>query len=432
MKIAIAGYGIEGQSNYRYFALGEGGQNEVVIVDEKQPDTILPKGATTIIGENAFSQLSDFDLVIRTAGLAPRKITTNGKIWSSTNEFFEKCPAPIIGVTGSKGKGTTASLIASILRQAGHTVHLVGNIGVPALDVLSDITDSDIVVYELSSFQLWDVERSPQTAVVLYIEPEHLDIHVNFDEYLAAKSNIAKNQFDSDRVVYNQANEYASRIADMSRGIKVPYQNESYAHVQNGAFYYGEQKLCSIEQLTLPGKHNLDNACAAISAVWAWTNDGDVIGRGINEFKGLDHRLKFVAQVNGVDYYDDSIATTPGSAIAATKSFDQPKVLILGGSSKGADFSELARSVVESNVRGVILMGAESRTIEKALVDASYRAIDNLGPDATMSSAVDKASQLAEDGDVVILSPACASFGMFKNYADRGNQFITAVKSLSP
>ncbi|HMM62325.1 MAG TPA: Mur ligase family protein [Candidatus Saccharibacteria bacterium] len=159
MKIAIAGYGLEGKSNYQYYSKDP--NNKIMIVDEKQPEGTLPSGVEVKVGAGVLNELQDFDLVIRTAGLDPKKIKTNGKIWSSTNEFFENCPAPIIGVTGSKGKGTTASLIASILRESGRNVHLVGNIGVPALDGLTDILDSDIVVYELSSFQLWDAVRSP-------------------------------------------------------------------------------------------------------------------------------------------------------------------------------------------------------------------------------------------------------------------------------
>ena len=428
MKIAIAGYGLEGKSNYQYYSKDP--NNKIMIVDEKQPEGTLPSGVEVKVGAGVLNELQDFDLVIRTAGLDPKKIKTNGKIWSSTNEFFENCPAPIIGVTGSKGKGTTASLIASILRESGRNVHLVGNIGVPALDVLTDILDSDIVVYELSSFQLWDAVRSPHIAVVLYIEPEHLDVHSDMDEYLGAKSNIVKFQTSEDIVIYNQANRYSSDIADISLGIRVPYQDEVYAHVANGYFYYGEQKLCSIDNLTLPGVHNLDNACAAISATYPYVQDGEVIGRGISKFKGLEHRLKLINHINGIDYYDDSIATTPGSAIAAIASFDQPKILILGGSSKGADFSELAMKVVESNVRSVVLIGDEAPVIEDSLIKVGYRAIDNLGKDINMDTVVKTAQANAEQGDVVILSPACASFGMFKNYEDRGRQFIESVKRL--
>lgn len=425
MKIAIAGYGAEGKSNYNYWNIPE---NEVVIVDEHQPSDV-PIDANVVVGEDAFSHLDGFDMVIRTPGLAPHKIKTDGKIWSATNEFLVQCPAPIIGVTGSKGKGTTSSLIASILRASGKKVHLVGNIGVPALDVLADISSHDIVVYELSSFQLWDLEKSPHVAVVLHIEADHLDVHADFAEYVEAKAQIAANQLTTDRVIYNIENQWATQIAGRSVGQRLPYQSVRGAHVKGDFFMYGDQELCATSELLLPGRHNQDNACAAITAVWSWVQDGEVIAEGLRSFDGLPHRLKFVRDVNGVKYYDDSIATTPGSAIAAINSFPEPKILILGGSSKGADFNELAHEITTANVKAVIVMGDEAEHIRRTLESAGYTNVYN--PESqTMTSVVSRSHALASAGDVVVLSPSCASFGLFKNYADRGDQFIQAVAGL--
>ena len=428
MKIAIAGYGIEGEANYSYWVTRP--NSDVTIVDEADvPSHPLPAGAKTLLGQGVFGQLDDFDIVVRTAGLAPRKIVTNGLIWSGTNEFFDKCPAPIIGVTGSKGKGTTASLITSILEAAGRKVWLLGNIGQPALDCLAKISADDIVVYELSSFQLWDLEQSPQTAVVLYIEREHLDVHADMAEYVAAKANIARHQSADDILIYNSENEYARSIAALSTAIKVGYPSKLTAHIENDIFYNGEQEICSVSVLQLKGEHNQTNAIAAIDAVWKYTQDSAVIASGLAAFAGLPHRLSFVGSHNGVSYYDDSIATTPTAAIAALKAFDGPKVVILGGSSKGSDFSELAEEMIYHDVTA-LLIGDEAEAIAAACQNAGFDDIEIIH-DTTMAAIVRRASELAPTGSTVLLSPAAASFGLFKNYADRGDQFIAAVNALA-
>lgn len=427
MKIAIAGYGVEGEANFAYWS--QDPSNEITIVDQKDvPDRPLPERIPALLAPDAFEQLDGFDLVIRTAGLAPHKIKTDGKIWSATNEFFAKCPAEIIGVTGSKGKGTTASLITSILEAAGRKVWLVGNIGQPSLEILDQIQPEDLVVYELSSFQLWDIEKSPQTAVVLFIEQEHLDVHKDMAEYVTAKSNIARFQTVDDIVIYNAENSYASSIAELSKAVKVGFPSEFTAHVRDDSFYNGEQELCSVDSLKIAGQHNVDNATAAIDAIWKYTQEPQAIERGLTNFKGLPHRLSFVRTVNGVDYYDDSIATTPGSAIAALRAFDRPKIIILGGSSKGSDFSELADELTRHDAQA-ILIGEEAERIAEALRSAGFESFESI-EQATAKKFVKRASELAQPGSVVLLSPSAASFGQFKNYVDRGEQFIAAVNQL--
>lgn len=427
MKIAIAGYGVEGEANYAYWS--QDPANEITIVDQKEvPDAPLPEGVPTMLGPGVFEQLDGFDLVVRTAGLAPYKIKTDGKVWSGTNEFLEKVKAPVIGVTGSKGKGTTSSFIASILEAAGKKVWLVGNIGIASLDILDQIQPTDIVVYEMSSFQLWDAERSPQTAVVLFIEQEHLDVHRDMDEYVQAKAQITLHQSSDNLLVYNAENQYSKAIAEQTKARKIGYPNDTTAHVKDGDFYYGEQKICSTSELQIKGQHNVSNALAAIDAVWEYTQDSAAITQGLHNFKGLPHRLAFVKEVDGVGYYDDSIATTPTSAIAGLRAFEQPKVVILGGSHKGSDFTELAEEMNHHDVQA-ILIGEEAPVIAEALQKAGfskYEIIEN----PTMSIIVKRAQELAQPGSVVLLSPSAASFGLFKNYADRGDQFIAAVNDL--
>lgn len=407
MKILVAGYGMEGKTSYEYWRQrGE----EVVIADERE--TIdAPEGAETILGEDAFAKLDDFDMIIRSPSINPRKLPYGDKVWSATNEFFANCPATIIGVTGTKGKGTTCSLITSILRAADRTVHLVGNIGLPALEVLPQIQPDDIVVYELSSFQLWDLKRSPHVAVVLMIEPDHLDIHADFEDYVTAKAAIARHQTPDDIMIFDDDNDISRRIAKDSPAHKIPYPFD----------------ISSVAgSIVIPGKHNVENASAAIAAVREYTTDEEVIRRGLHNFTGLPHRLKFVAEKNDVKYYDDSIATTPGSAIAALKAFHQQKVIILGGSDKGADYQQLIELCRVTNTQ-IIAIGQTGEAIRMLADELGATSILVKGD---MSEIVAKANEVAHSGDVVILSPASASFDMFRNYADRGDQFIAAVQNL--
>jgi UDP-N-acetylmuramoylalanine--D-glutamate ligase len=427
MNIAIAGYAVEGKSNFKYFSnLG----HAVTIIDERLAVDDVPSGVATRFGSGAFKDLDDFDMVVRTASMSPKKLQGAKKIWSATNEFFSMCPAPIIGVTGTKGKGTTASLTASILRKGGKTVHVVGNIGVPPLDELPHITADDLVVYELSSFQLWDLEQSPHIAVILMIEPDHLDVHDNFNDYVAAKQHIVRRQTTADIVVFTKDNQFSADIANSTLARKKPVQAPETAHIADGAFWYGEKRLCATSALQLPGVHNLHNACMAITAAWEYLQDSVAIEAGLHDFTGLPHRLKFVRTVNGVAYYDDSIATTVGSAIAAIAAFDQPKVMILGGSGKGiTDFDELAGKAASGGVKRALLIGEQADAIRQSFMRLGLRT-DSFDSSVSMKDIVQFAKDIAQPGDVVILSPACASFGMFKNYADRGDQFVAAVNAL--
>jgi UDP-N-acetylmuramoylalanine--D-glutamate ligase len=429
MKIAIAGYGMEGESSYRYWASDE--NNVITIVDEHQPTRAIPSGVETIIGEGAFSKLDDFDLVIRTAGLSPDKIKTNGKIWSATNEFFEICPTKIIGVTGTKGKGTIASLIASILEASGKKVWLVGNIGISALDALDRIGSEDIIVYELSSFQLWDLQKSPTTAVVGMIEVDHLNIHKDMDDYVNAKRNIRLHQTDDDICIYHPTNHYSKEIAlstNKGKAFRYGISDDGGVYERDGEFIQNGEIICSTDLLQLIGYHNVENACAAISVAREYGANIDAIEDGLKSFKGLPHRLQFVREVDGRSYYDDSIATTPGSAIAALRSFDQPKTIILGGSSKGTDFTELVNEILKHQVYA-ILIGDEAQVIANACDMAgfkNYEKIDNFD----MATVISDAHAKSVPGSVILLSPASASFGLFKDYSDRGDQFIAAVNAL--
>lgn len=442
MKIALVGYGVEGRASYNYFSRFP--ENEIVVFDEfsKRPRD-LPSDVLFVTGEHALEELRSqhFDKVLRTPPLAPSKLEGVANVTSGTREFFAACPAPIIGVTGSKGKGTISSLIYEILKAAGKSVWLVGNIGKPALDVLPDVKSDDIVVYELSSFQLWDLERSPHVAVISMVEPEHLDVHANVDEYYQAKGNIRRHQTIEDNCFYHPTNEISKQIADMggphdpserelwrSKSSRYAVPDDGAVYVKENTFFVRNQQICSAKTLQLVGQHNVENACAAISAALVYTNDFDAVAMGLTNFNGLPHRLQLVNEKSDVKYYDDSIATTPGSAIAALRSFEAPKVLIVGGSDKGADFVELAREITKHKMRGVITIGAMGPIIADELRKAGYTDITET--EELMPGVVQLASNIAQAGDIVILSPSCASFDQYKNYADRGEQFTTAVANL--
>lgn len=411
MKIGVVGYGAEGKSAEAYFR-ARGDDVAILTTDD---------------------ELAGYDLLIRSPGVHPAKLPEGAQVSSVTNEFLEQCPAPIYGVTGTKGKGTTSSLLAASLKEAGLTVHLGGNIGVPALDLLPQIQPDDVVVLELSSFQLIDARRSPHVAVCLMVAPEHLDYHADEEEYWDAKGNIFAHQSPSDVAVYNADNQQSFILASTSAASKVPYDAsgrvQEGAHVRDEAIWYADTRICSVSDVALLGRHNLQNVCAAVAAAWHDTQDVAAITRAIKSFKGLPFRLQDVGMVDGVRYVNDSIGTTPESAIAAAQAFDEPKVMILGGSDKGSNYVAMAHEIVKGNVTGVVLIGQMADVIAGELEIVGYPAAQ-VQRAASMTEAVAKARAVAQPGSVVLLSPACASFGMFTGYKDRGEQFNAAVSAL--
>jgi UDP-N-acetylmuramoylalanine--D-glutamate ligase len=429
MNIAIAGFGVEGKANYDYWNRDG---NSLTIVDERESLDDIPGGASVILGSGAFSTLQDFDMVVRTAGLSPRKIKTNGIIWTSTNEFFAKCPAKIIGVTGTKGKGTTSSLITAMLKEAGKTVHLLGNIGLAALAVLDSIESDHVVVFEMSSFQLWDLDKSPHVAVITPIEADHLDVHDDFDDYVAAKANIVRFQSENDVVIAHTDNKTAQSIALTSFARQLSYPAQEAGHVVNEKFFVGEIEICGTSELRIPGRHNIENTCAALTAAWQFTQDADALQRGLKSFEGLPHRIKFVRELDGIRYYDDSYSSAPAASIAAIRSFDEPKIVLLGGYDKGGSYNELAACISDSSsVKKVILFGQTRHKIERACTKMGIaQELIDVSDSTNFREIIVQAKHIASAGDVIILSPGSASYDMFKNFSDRGEQFIGIVESL--
>ena len=432
MNTAIIGYATEGKVSAEYFQrLG----HTVTICDQK-PDLVAPQGFETQLGDTYLKNLARFDLIVRTAGIPPHAILEHNpgvevKITTAVNEFLAACPTKnVVGITGTKGKGTTSTLTAKMLKAAGRKVWLGGNIGNSPLEFIDQIQPDDWVVLELSSFQLSDLRLSPHIAVCLMVVPEHLNWHTDMADYVAAKSNLFARQTHDDVAVYFAENATSQKIASHGDGKKLPFFAAPGAYVDNNQIVIDGEAICATSDLALRGRHNWQNACAAVTAVWqAGVHDLAAIRSVVTTFSGLEHRLELVRTMDGVQYYDDSFGTTPETAMVAVQAFDQPKIIILGGSDKGASYDQLAEVVSRSNVRKALLIGNQAPKIQLALEKAGFA--EFLSGGNNMEDIVKTARQVAQPGDVVLLSTGCASFDMFADYKDRGNQFTAAVQMLA-
>jgi UDP-N-acetylmuramoylalanine--D-glutamate ligase len=423
-KIAIIGSGVEGKSSEKYLK-SKGAK--VTILDQKNDADYL-------------NNLSDYDLIVRSPGINPTllKDIPKEKLTSQTRLFFDLSPAKIIGITGTKGKGTTSSLIYQMLKKQGFDAYLGGNIGLPPFEFLDKLNVHSIVVLELSSFQLIDLEKSPHIAVMLMTTSEHLNWHKDLEEYINAKRNVLRFQKETDFSVINK-DYLESRESDVETIGQVYYVSRidecaKGSFIRDNAVWISdndlEDKVINTSEILLPGEHNLENACASAMAAHLAGVETHNIAQVLRTFKGLEHRLELVAEAAGVKYYDDSFSTTPETAIAAINAFQAPEILILGGSSKKSDFTMLAETIKSAkNIKAIIGIGTEWEEIKKHLTNLSSEILVLEGA-KDMSAIVLGASKLAQSGDVVLLSPACASFDMFKDYKDRGNQFKTQVLAL--
>jgi UDP-N-acetylmuramoylalanine--D-glutamate ligase len=448
-KIAVIGAGVEGVSSASY--LIEKGA-KVTLFDEKNEDElgsernakIKALKVQRVFGKNYLAALSDFDYIFRSPGVRPdlpvlgEARRKGSVVTSQTKLFFDMCPAPIIGVTGTKGKGTTSALIYEILKATGKKAFLGGNIGNAALDFIDEVTTDSIVILELSSFQLIDCEKSPHIAIVLMITSEHQDWHSSKAEYVAAKKSIVKHQTKQDSVAINSDYLTSKKLGEASKASK--YYFSIKKPVDRGAYIDkdfvvsvidGWTTIVNTKDIQIPGEHNLQNVCAAVTVGGILEIPPQIISKAVTSFKGLPHRLEFVAEIDGTKFYNDSASTVPETATAAIRAFKNPKILILGGSSKKSDFTQFAGEIVKSNVKGIILIGEEARRIKDSIEKNgkfSGKIIEGLDK---MEGIVSKAKEVSQSGDVVILSPACASFDMFSNYQERGDQFRKVVVSKS-
>ncbi len=430
MNVAIIGYGLEGESALTYWQK----QGASITICDLDTSKTIPAGVNSQLGENYLNNLDRFDVIMRTAGLAPHIILqknpgVEAKITTVINEFLRVCPTKnVIGITGTKGKGTTCTLTTKMLEAAGKEVFLGGNIGLSPFDFLPQLTPNSWVVLELSSFQLIDIKHAPHIAMCLMVVPEHLNWHADMPEYVEAKSQLFAHQSPNDIAIYFAENPLSHQIASASPGSKITYYAAPGAYVENDNIVIDNHVICNVNELKLLGKHNWQNACAAATAFWQAVQSPDAIRKVLTTATGLPHRIEYVRTVNDVDYYDDSFGTTPETAIVAIEAFSQPKVVILGGADKGTSFDQLAATVAKGNVRHVITIGDTGPKIAQEIQASGFTAISPGG--TTMAEIVAAAQSVAQPGDVVLLSTGCASFGLFANYKDRGNQFKEVVNAL--
>ncbi len=436
-QIAVVGYGMEGKAIVKYLLKHK---LTPVLVDElpwekwsaEEQLAIKSLKINFIFGPDAFLELGTFDIIFRSPGIPILKLKQHVPktciITSQTKWFFDHCPSKIIGITGTKGKGTTTSLIYHILKtQTTHTVYLTGNIGqTQPLEILDELTPSAYVVYELSSFQLQDLDKSPHIAVVLMVTSEHLDYHKDLNEYQTAKANLTRFQTEQDFAVINADYENSVKIGKLSSGKHKFFSRQKPVvdgcYLETDAIITTESNFrFAIKHFPLRGKHNLENICASILVARILKVEFEAINHALTNFKGLEHRLEFVANQGGIQYFNDSFSTTPETAIGAISSFFEPLIVILGGSSKNSNFTELGKTInTTPNLKAVILIGEEAKKIQQVI---SRTDIPIYTSATNMKQIFEQIHLVAQPGDVVLLSPACASFGMFKNYKDRGEQF---------
>lgn len=455
-RVAVVGLGVSNMAVIRY--LHRHGAS-IVGFDKK---TASELGDTSVVLENLGVELvlgpdyldrldggEEWDGLFVTPGM-PKGVPALNRLrergvpfHSEIGLFFSLCPAPIIGVTGSSGKTTTTTLIGEMLGRGSQPVYVGGNIGTPLLDVVEQIEDDAWVVLELSSFQLEMLDQSPHGAVITNITPNHLDVHGTMDAYVEAKRRIFEFQTTDDWVLFNGDDDRTIGMIEDAAGMPLTFRRngpatafveKGYIVVEGPAGSMGDSGgrlgICTVDDVALPGKHNVENVLAAAAVAARCGVDAGVIREVVTSFRGVPHRLEFVAEWDGVRYYNDSIATSPARAIAGVEAFDVPIVLIAGGYDKHLPFGELA-AALPGRARAVVLLGDTAPAIEGAILRHGAETgapMPRLRHAVTFEEAVYLARELSRPGDVVLLSPACASYDMFPNFAVRGELFRSVVQ----
>lgn len=447
-KIGFIGLGVSHNDLIKMF-LKKG--LDITVYDKKTSDKLgeiyeelKNMGAEFYLGENYLERLEICDIIFRTPGMyfdnnVIAELRKNGKIITSEMEvFFDLCPCKIYAVTGSDGKTTTTTIISEFLKAEGKRVFKGGNIGKALLPMIEEIRDEDAAVVELSSFQLMSMRKSPDVAVITNIAPNHLDVHKTMEEYINCKKNLISHQNAFSVTVLNADNELTNNLSDIVRGKLVKFSRVERPLC--GAYVFGEKIIyndygketyvMNVHDIKIPGVHNIENYLTAISAVWNEVSVENIV-KVAKEFGGVEHRIEFVRELDGIKYYNDSIATSPTRVIAGLKSFNQKLIVIAGGYDKKIPFEPMAEYICEK-VKVLIILGVTADKIEKAITECSSYKKGN--PEIirvqTLEEAVETAKNIAKSGDIVTLSPACASFDLYPNFEARGNHFKRIVNNL--
>lgn len=441
-NLLILGYGREGESTYRllrkYFP-----QIEISIADlnPEIKNRIKDVRTNIISGENYSDAISEYDLIIKSPGISlnhlPLQIPRE-KITSQTDLFLQFYSRQIIGVTGTKGKSTTSSLIFHCIKLFSDNVVLVGNIGVPPFDRITEINDKTKIVYELSSHQLEYVSKSPHIAILLNLFQEHLDHYKTYKDYQLAKFNIVRHQQSSDYFIHNSDDKLIKKLIS-EFNFKINYyacslinnQTRGCSVIQNKVLFSDDDNHSELldlhENIFLKGEHNIRNIMAAISACKILSIPDDIITNGIRTFKGLEHRLEFVGEYNGILFYNDSIATIPEATIEAIKTLKKVETLILGGFDRGVDYSSFAEFLIASPVNNLLFIGDAGKRMLNCFPENIIKN-KNISLENSFQNAVRKARHITRPKGICLLSPAAASYDLFRNFEERGNEFKKLVR----
>lgn len=442
-SVLILGFGREGESTLRFFEkyfpdikLSIADQNESI------HDKLDSKNISVITGPDYLDSMKDYDLIFKTPGISLNHLPFSfdkNNITSQTDLFLEFYHKQIIGITGTKGKSTTSSLIYHIIKSYSDDVVFVGNIGVPPFDVIEEIKLSSRIVFELSSHQLEYIHRAPHISILLNIFQEHLDHYKNFRDYGISKLNIARYQDSNDHFIFNSDEPNTSELLKSVNPKSKCFPYSLNPIKQSGCYVSGDQinysdgseefQVYDLKQeRELKGEHNIQNIMAAICACRISGIPDKYISSGINSFRGLAHRIEYVGKYNGIEFYNDSIATIPEATIEALKTLKTVETLILGGFDRGIDYAALADYLSSSEVKNIIFMGKAGRRIlthmkSSESINKKYITIDK------MEDAVCFAKENTSQGKICLLSPAAASYDCFKNFEERGEVYKKIVRT---